>query len=63
VLDSNIEDDDSNFTRFLLLSRQSIRYWATLSKHACVCLDTLLTLPCIVLCLEGASKLWTGPEP
>ena len=24
VLDSNIEDDDSNFTRFLLLSRQSI---------------------------------------
>lgn len=25
VLDTNIEDDDSNFTRFLLLSRQSIR--------------------------------------
>jgi len=25
VLESNIEDDDSNFTRFLLLSRQSIR--------------------------------------
>jgi prephenate dehydratase len=40
VLDSNIEDDDSNFTRFLLLSRQSIRYWATLCKHACVRLDT-----------------------
>lgn len=25
VLEKNIEDDDSNFTRFLLLSRQSIR--------------------------------------
>ena len=25
ILEKNIEDDDSNFTRFLLLSRQSIR--------------------------------------
>lgn len=40
VLDSNIEDDDSNFTRFLLLSRQSIRYWATSFKHTCAHRDT-----------------------